>query len=470
MKKFISVMVAVIALCAGSSFANGVITVDGSLSESQYITLATKLNSNSGFGSAIDVSKIVYYPDLANSTLYLGIVGKLDASSNNGIGVWLRVTGSGAPASAPAGTSLGVQSSSNQHYITTAGNNSSSNINFKADFPVTFEFAFNPGSGSSAVYFNAAKWNGSSIVFNYQGSCDQSGTSATNSNGNGTVFTLNSVAFAFNNGGGADQGLEMAIPFGQLGSSVTSADSIEVFAFVVSNDAYFSDVTVPGDITTGNPGYNPTFGTTPAGGPFSSPDVPLPVEMSSYAAVYSTQGITLSWKTQTEINNAGFNIYRKASTDASYTMIAGYQSNPSLRGMGTSTSGQSYSFTDSKVTDGATYDYKIEDVTTTGSTKDYGPIRVDASSPVPTSYALDQNYPNPFNPSTTINIDVKKTGYARLEIFNSLGQKVATLLDGPVQAGARHFVWNASSLPSGVYLYRFTTDGFTAMKKMLMLK
>ena len=467
MKRLLQFTAVAILLFAGNSFAQ--ITVDGNLNESQYDTLATKRNTNSGFGTAIDVSKIVYYPDVTNSILYFGVVGKLDVSTNNAIGVWIHVLGPGAPDSAVSGTVLGATSSNAQSYITGDGSNGT-NVAYKADFPVTFEFAFNPGYGSSSVYFNAAKWNGSAIVFNYQGFCNQSGTSATNSSEDGTVFGLNTVTFAFNNGGGTNQGLEMAIPFSQLGSSVTSADSIQAFAFVASHDAYFSDVTVPGNITTGNPGYNVTFNTISAGQPFHSPDVPLPVEMSSYTATYTADGVTLDWQTQSELNNAGFNIYRKAASDASFALLASYKTDPALAGLGTSTNGKSYSFVDKKAVAGIVYDYQIESVNTNGTTKDFGPMRVSATSPVPDGYALAQNYPNPFNPATTISVDVKKTGYARLEVFNSLGQKVATLLNGIVQAGTQHFVWDASKLPSGIYFYRFTTDGFSAMKKMLMVK
>lgn len=204
--------------------------------------------------------------------------------------------------------------------------------------------------------------------------------------------------------------------------------------------------------------------------PFAGSDISLAVQMSSYSAAYSAKGVTLSWRTQSEVNNAGFNILRKAATDASYSTIAGYKTDSALKGLGTSTSGKSYSYTDASVSTGVTYDYKIREVSTSGGAKDFGPILVAAGSQTPSRYALEQNYPDPFNPTTTINVDVVKSGYARLEIFNSLGQRVATLFDGSIQAGIRHFVWNASGFASGVYFYRFTSAGFSAVHKMVLMK
>jgi len=88
----------------------------------------------------------------------------------------------------------------------------------------------------------------------------------------------------------------------------------------------------------------------------------------------------------------------------------------------------------------------------------------------PQRFELQQNYPNPFNPTTTISFDLPKQSYVTLNVYNVLGQKVATLVNGVKGAGWHHEVFNASNLPSGLYLYKITTDKFTNTKKMLLIK
>ena len=69
-----------------------------------------------------------------------------------------------------------------------------------------------------------------------------------------------------------------------------------------------------------------------------------------------------------------------------------------------------------------------------------------------------------------IAIDVPKDGYASLKIFNAIGQEVAVLIDGYIKAGSYQKVFNASSLPSGIYFYKFITDGFSDVRKMSLIK
>jgi len=88
-----------------------------------------------------------------------------------------------------------------------------------------------------------------------------------------------------------------------------------------------------------------------------------------------------------------------------------------------------------------------------------------------TSFELFQNYPNPFNPSTQIAFNLKKAATVNVEVFNALGQKVATLIDGKkMSAGPQTVEFNAENLASGVYFYKLNADGFEATKKMLLVK
>ena len=89
---------------------------------------------------------------------------------------------------------------------------------------------------------------------------------------------------------------------------------------------------------------------------------------------------------------------------------------------------------------------------------------------VPTSFELSQNYPNPFNPTTTIRYYVPKAGGVTLKVYNMLGQEVMTLVNGHQNAGAYVVVFDASRLSSGVYLYQMTSENFSSVKKMMLLK
>lgn len=106
---------------------------------------------------------------------------------------------------------------------------------------------------------------------------------------------------------------------------------------------------------------------------------------------------------------------------------------------------------------------------------DFPPVTVALSdiAPVngmPTSYSLSQNYPNPFNPSTNVAYDVPKASHVTLEVFNVLGQRVASLVDQEMEAGSYIVEFDGSSISSGIYFYRLNAGDFTETKKMVMVK
>ena len=103
------------------------------------------------------------------------------------------------------------------------------------------------------------------------------------------------------------------------------------------------------------------------------------------------------------------------------------------------------------------------------------PIQIDVVTDVndgtqPLEYSLKQNYPNPFNPTTTIEFSLPSSGFTTLKIFNLLGEEVASLVEGPVSAGRHTAQWNASTIPSGIYLYKLTANNFVETSKLVLMK
>lgn len=88
----------------------------------------------------------------------------------------------------------------------------------------------------------------------------------------------------------------------------------------------------------------------------------------------------------------------------------------------------------------------------------------------PTLYSLNQNYPNPFNPSTVVQYAIPEATNVKIEIFNITGEKVATLVDEFKSEGYYEISFDASGLPTGMYLCRINTGAFVSTKKMILMK
>jgi len=89
---------------------------------------------------------------------------------------------------------------------------------------------------------------------------------------------------------------------------------------------------------------------------------------------------------------------------------------------------------------------------------------------IPERFSLSQNYPNPFNPTTTIDLSLPMRSKVKVEIFNVLGQKIMTLVDGSMPAGTHKLFVDGSKLSSGVYFYKVKAGQFEASKKMVLIK
>jgi hypothetical protein len=89
---------------------------------------------------------------------------------------------------------------------------------------------------------------------------------------------------------------------------------------------------------------------------------------------------------------------------------------------------------------------------------------------LPTEFALEQNYPNPFNPTTTIQYVLPHRSHVMLTVYNPLGQLVATLVNGEIDAGYHSVQFDGSNLASGVYFYRLQAGGYAETRRFCLVK
>ncbi len=90
---------------------------------------------------------------------------------------------------------------------------------------------------------------------------------------------------------------------------------------------------------------------------------------------------------------------------------------------------------------------------------------------IPSEYGISQNYPNPFNPSTKVQVRMKESGSARLDVYNLLGERVLAVLDQELSAGVHEVNIDGSQLASGFYIYKLDIGNqFSQIKKMNLMK
>lgn len=185
-----------------------------------------------------------------------------------------------------------------------------------------------------------------------------------------------------------------------------------------------------------------------------------PVELISFTAQTSNNGVALNWSTATETNNSGFELER---------MLQGSQYNKIayIPGYGTTTEKHNYFYMDENLIVGK-YNYRLKQIDFDGSFEYSPEVEVVVSAPL--ELTLEQNYPNPFNPSTTIEYQIPEISFVTLKVYDVLGKEIETLVNEEKPAGTYEITWYAEQLPSGVYFYKIQAGEYIATKKMLLIK
>ena len=246
---------------------------------------------------------------------------------------------------------------------------------------------------------------------------------------------------------------------------INAADSSRLTWRNVGTTTQVFQLTSPGTPSGGETQIT-SFGT------FINPsNTPLPIQLGSFTALVLNQNrVRLDWITLSELNNYGFFVQRRRAEDQQYTDLP----NSFIPGHGTTTEPQHYSYADSAVGSGNWW-YRLKQVDLDGAIHFTEGVQAEVLTSVkeeaPRVFALLQNYPNPFNPTTEIKFSVENTAHATLNIYNVLGQHVATLFDDIAEAGQYYRVrLNASGLATGLYFYKLESNRKSNLKKMLLVK
>ena len=263
--------------------------------------------------------------------------------------------------------------------------------------------------------------------------------------------------------------INVVVPDNQ-GTTVTSG-GIAIFTvrWIIENAAGTSNI--------GFVDVNETYeddGSTPANDSFdnSGGDVALPVLMSSmYTEISADKGVTIYWNTESEVNTAGFHVWRKGPSETEYVLIT----TDLIPSFGTGSAGNTYFYSDVNVQEGILYSYLIQELSLSGESEFFGPVLATGVNVIPQAFNLESNYPNPFNPETTFWYDVPEESEVTIKVYSLLGREVKTLYDGYKQAGRYELKWDGQDelgerVSSGIYILRMQAGTFSKGRKMTLVR
>jgi len=200
---------------------------------------------------------------------------------------------------------------------------------------------------------------------------------------------------------------------------------------------------------------------------------PTPVELVSYTGTISGGEVLLNWVTATELNNFGWEVQRSTPKSPPYQggegeARGGWKTIGFVEGSGNSNSPHTYLFKDKPIKYGK-YLYRIKQIDNDGTFEYNGTVSILYEHNRSGEEYLSA-YPNPFNPQTNIVIAIDYTSSVRLDIYNSIGEKVTTLYSGLLDEGEYNFSLNGQTFSSGIYIVMLQTDREILKHKIVLLR
>ncbi len=191
---------------------------------------------------------------------------------------------------------------------------------------------------------------------------------------------------------------------------------------------------------------------------------PLPVLLSSFSFSVNKNNAALSWITEAELNNSGFDVERRVTLSG----VEGWQKIAFVHGNGTSSTPKSYVYEDKKLQTGS-YKYRLKQLDYNGIFE-YFELESDVVIVPPNIFSLGQNYPNPSNPKSKIGYELPVQMKISIKVYDVTGREVAALVDKMQDAGYYTVEFDGSNLASGVYFYRMNAGNFSDIKKIILIK
>lgn len=259
-------------------------------------------------------------------------------------------------------------------------------------------------------------------------------------------------------------------PIGYFGSGVLSQNDTVCVTFDTVPGGKLDSVRIAlrraGTITGGVYSYTGTLRPSPLGRPLAAP-ISASISTTSpvpYPVPYANWGV---------VNLTGYSI----STDNPFAVAFVIGQDPSTPGVMVSyyrSTSEYHSYTYLNSSSNWYYINKNSDTIYVYLIRAYVSFPQTSVRQVvelkPSRFQLMQNYPNPFNPSTRISFDIAEPSHVKLVVFDLLGREVKVLVDEEKNPGRYEVDFNASELPSGVYLYRFITASFSEVKKLTVIR
>ena len=214
------------------------------------------------------------------------------------------------------------------------------------------------------------------------------------------------------------------------------------------------------------------FAITVAGDISSSSDFPgdaLAVSFAGMNLMASSDGVNLTWRTESEQECLRWEIERSENADQGFVNVG------TVEGGGTTSQPKNYSYADNTITTKGEYYYRLAEVDNKGDKTYYGPMSIGFGGDIPAAYMLAQSQPNPTMGSASISFALKRSGNTSLKVYNIAGQAVKTLVNENRQAGNYSVDWDGrddqgQKVSNGIYLYRLISGDFQATKKITVLR
>jgi len=249
----------------------------------------------------------------------------------------------------------------------------------------------------------------------------------------------------------------------QCFKSVNNGNNWSQYSFPSNSSAITHDDLLYNAGQKDNDDFVYLFATNSAGNIYYMQETPMPVKLFSFTSSVKNDDIRLNWVTSEELNNYGFEVYRKILTPGQDWINAGF-----IKGAGTKNTPTFYSFEDKNLQTGK-YSYRLKQIDYNGNFEFYnlsGTIEIGK----PGKFALHPNYPNPFNSSTRISYSIPEDGFVTIKIYDASGKEITTLVKENQTAGNYNLFFSGSNLSTGTYFCRLESKNYSSIIKLLCIK